>query len=720
LNVSATHRHGSQLALRSSFLPTRDWIGAPLEDGEGQDLAVSLARLRALVSRAEVREALFVEAGDLWALAERWLASAESLPPEAEHALVRFVSRLSLRASPYTPFSGWNVVEVADHAEVRFNGSPTYQKRVYPGAEYLSRLSTALEPIEELLFHPTPGIARAGRCWHVLEHRPGGGYAPAALAATPELELLLARARGGATLRELHEALEGAAPADEVVDFVAEAVNTGLLTSEFGLVAPGTDPIRHWAARLEELGRVREAAELRAALAALGRSAAHRGPEAYRDVVRHLEDVGAGAPSTRAWSVAVSRHVEHATLPAEVVDEVCRGIDVLRRVADTRIDPFRGFRARFASRFGDQEVPLAIALDPDTGIGFHGTEKESFRGPPRDAVLRALHARATGSGALEVDLTAEEIQGLAPMADLPLPPSFSVDFSVASGSPDGIARGDFQVFIGGISAPPGMGDLASASLATPEMEALLLRHLRAEEAAEPDSIFAEVVSVPGAGEGRLPRRPLRQYEIPYLGTPGVDPACQIPLGDLRVSVRHGRVVLRSASLDRVVEPRVTVRHDYWAPHHPPILRFLALHARQGHAVALWDWGTLRQAEFLPRVRVGRTVLTRARWRIDPAAITELAAHAGRMELVRRWRAGRGIPRFVATVGKGGECVVDFADALSVGAFVEGALGAEPTLLVELSPSPEGAWIGHPGAAHAGEFVLPFTRRAEGPLTPYES
>jgi lantibiotic biosynthesis protein len=54
---------------------------------------------------------------------------------------------------------------------------------------------------------------------------------------------------------------------------------------------------------------------------------------------------------------------------------------------------------------------------------------------------------------------------------------------------------------------------------------------------------------------------LREREIVYLGRSGAPADHQLPLTDLLVSVRDGRVVLRSRSLGREVVPRLTNAHN---------------------------------------------------------------------------------------------------------------------------------------------------------------
>src|SRR5262249_61048858 len=89
--------------------------------------------------------------------------------------------------------------------------------------------------------------------------------------------------------------------------------------------------------------------------------------------------------------------------------------------------------------------------------------------------------------------------------------------------------------------------------------------LRAEEALQPDAVFAEIVHLPEGRLGNILARPvLRAYEIPYLGRASVPPDRQIPVTDLRVSVVSGEGGLPPAPAGRAAGPP-----PWRGPHLPP-------------------------------------------------------------------------------------------------------------------------------------------------------
>jgi hypothetical protein len=197
------------------------------------------------------------------------------------------------------------------------------------------------------------------------------------------------------------------------------------------------------------------------------------------------------------------------------------------------------------------------------------------------ALLRKC-SETLASGASEIVLQAGDWEELAQTDPPPLPDAFAVMVAVAAASTSALARGDFQVLLHGASGPSGARLLGRFCHADAELRQLVQQHVQAEEALQPEAVFAEIVHLPEGRLGNILARPvLRSYEIPYLGTAGVPADRQIPVTDLRVRVEGGRIVLRSARLNRRVLPRLTSAHNFHAGR--GIYRFLCALQSQGTA-----------------------------------------------------------------------------------------------------------------------------------------
>ena len=425
-----------------------------------------------------------------------------------------------------------------------------------------------------------------------------------------------------------------------------------------------------------------------------------------------------------------------ATLSTAVVEEIVRGVNVLRQLArPSTDDPLAKFRSAFQDRYQGQAVPLVEALDEELGIGFEsvgGTSAEASAlldgltfpkieektvpwGKREDGLLRKL-TEALARGEREIVLRAEDLEEMAAAEPAPLPDAFAVMASVAAPSAAAAGRGDFRLALHGVSGPSGAILLGRFCHADPELCGHVRDHLRVEESFQPDAIFAEIVHLPEGRVGNILARPvLREYEIPYLGKPTVPPERQIPVTDLLVSVVGDQVVLRSARLGRRVIPRLTSAHNF-APSQG-IYKFLCLVQAQGTRRWAFDWGPLSTAAFLPRVVVGRVVLARAHWNVSQEEVRDLARTDGagtRFRAVQVWRDRRRLPRFVSLSEGDNELLVDLDNVLSTETFLELANGKERVQLVEMLPGPDELCACGPEGRFTHELIVPFVRHDDTP------
>ena len=407
---------------------------------------------------------------------------------------------------------------------------------------------------------------------------------------------------------------------------------------------------------------------------------------------------------------------------------------ILQRLAHPRYQTgaLETFKERFVNRYEGAEVPLVDVLDEELGIGFassaesggepllQGLDQPPLRAEPASwhphhAVLLRLLFEALARGEPEVALQAADLDALAATEPLdPLPDALEVTARLAAASSEAVDRGEFRVWLQSASGPSGARLLGRFCHADPVLHRQVVDHLRSEEAHRPDAVFAEIVHLPEGRLGNILSRPvLRAYEIPFLGQSGAACDRHIPVTDLRVSVQAGRVVLRSARLDREVIPRLTTAHNFTL-RSLGLYRFLCALQQQGVIPGLaWSWGPLDSAPALPRVVSGRVVLARACWNLTRSEIKALADAdpTHQFAAVQRWRERRRLPRYVALADSDNELVVDLDNVLSIDAFVHLVKGRDGARLEELFPPPDEQCVQGPEGRFVHELIVPFVKSA---------
>jgi thiopeptide-type bacteriocin biosynthesis protein len=750
------------------------------------DLAARLAadrellrrRLRELIARPEIEEALFVASPSLVDGLEIWRTQPDSKKGlRAERALVRYIYRMAARATPFGLFSGCSVAPLAPPVAAGTAGPEPAGSAAAAGAQPAAvRTELAVAPREryqrhtrldmdylfalcedlgrdaalraELRFYPNSSLYRAGGRLRYAEARLDDkvrSHHLVAVEATSYLEETLARAQSGALAHDLAAALAAADPEaeitlEEAAEFVTELIDSQVLVSDLSPPVTGPEAIHGLVEQLDAADGSRAAGERLAAardtLAALDAGGPGAPPARYREIAAALEALPTKVEMARLFQVDMVKPVERAALGAEVMDEIGRALDLVHRLGGRmRQEGLERFRRDFAERYGEgRRVPLCEALDEEIGIGFERSSEVGAEASPllhgialsppgedpsipwgrRQAVLLARLGEALAAGRDEIELTAADLDAMVPpeTARDPLPDAFQVMATVAAASPEALAAGDFHVLFGGAAGPSGARLLGRFCHADPELTRWVASHLAAEEALRPDALFAEVVHLPQGRIGNILSRPvLRRLEIPYLGRSGAPHEQQIPITDLTVTVAGTRIALHSRRLGKEIVPRLTSAHNF-VMRSLGIYRFLCALQTQGVAGGMgWSWGPLDGCPYLPRVRHGRAVLSRACWWLSQDEVKQLGAAKGdaRFTAVQELRQRRGLPRLFTLADGDNELLIDLDNVLSIDTFVDVIEDRDRARLHEFFPGPGELLARGPEGRFVHELVIPFVR-----------
>ncbi len=253
-------------------------------------------------------------------------------------------------------------------------------------------------------------------------------------------------------------------------------------------------------------------------------------PERYRAAARVLEVLPAKVDLDRLFQVDLMKGVKCATLGPPVLDEILAGVEILRRLSrSSHHEALRRFREAFVDRYERREVPLVEVLDEEAGIGFGfaadaspllrdltfpSAAEETVPWTNRDTILLGKLSDALANGRQEIRLESADLDALAAKEPLPLPKAFAVVATVAASDDVALARGTFLVRVDSVDGPSGAKLLGRFCHADGALREHVERHLRAEEALEPEAVFAEIVHLPEGRLGNILFRPvLRTFEI---------------------------------------------------------------------------------------------------------------------------------------------------------------------------------------------------------------
>ncbi|HEY0195641.1 MAG TPA: thiopeptide-type bacteriocin biosynthesis protein, partial [Kofleriaceae bacterium] len=759
-------RPSGSFVLRTPLLPRDEldrWgadLAVPAAGSDPAELAAAIAadrqllraRLVALVARPEIREAIFVASPNLEASIDAWLAEPTSeAGQKTERSLVRYVARMAARPTPFGLFAGNTVGAIAgDTTHLELAARDRYRRYTRIDGDYLSDLTDALGADRavraQLPFRPNSSLCTvAGRLRYAMRREgESRSYSLVSLEPSDYLVATLERARPGARPAELAQALVDADPEvtrDEADEFIQELIDSQVLESELAPLVTGPEAVDDIIDQLARVPDAPAAGQARAALDALRTTfrALDGGignpPAQYRAAAEGLAQLPAVPEVHRLFQVNLVPAGARVELGADVLDEVRRAIDLMRRLASPRRpDDLSRFRDAFAERYETKEVPLAEVLDEESGIGFAASQApgaaaspllEGLAFPPgvadetapwnaRVGHLARRIAQAVADDADELVLDDADLKAMdAAKTPGPVPDAMQAMFSLAI-----TAGGEPRLSLSSVNGPSGASLLGRFAHSDRALHDAVLANLAAEQAHRPDAIFAEVVHLADGRLANISARPvLRDHEIVYLGRSGAPRDRQLPVTDLRVSVRDGRIVLRSVSLDKEIIPRLTNAHNFGMGA-LGTYRFLASLQGQGVQPLYFSLGTLEHLPRVPRIRHGRVILREASWSLRKADLEPVvkATGAARLIALRELRAAFRLPRWVCVEDADNLLPVDLDHVLAVDSFCQLVKARSSVSLTELWPAPGELAVRGPDGCYANEIVVPFAR-VPGPPPP---
>ncbi len=721
------------------------------------DVRILRQRLREIVSRPEIVHALYVASPSLRTGIEHWKRDPDSKKGlQAERALVRYFARMAARSTPFGLFSGCSVGQVNDSqdaTELTLKPHSQYRLCCRLDFDYLFALTETLrrDPHvqDELRYRPNTSLHKIADAWYYTESRMSETKRTHHLVKVESdayLDAVIARSHNGATLAELVQVVlhtDGGAESseEEAHEYVPGLIRDNeILISDLSPLLTGEpaldDVIQHLGSIPAGGSTAQTLKDVRGRLSSLESVGLAATPKDYESITAELEKLSAKIDEARVFQVDMIKPMEKGVLGRPVVAELIKGVEILCRIGQAgEPEDLKSFRDAFSTRYESAMVPLVDALDEESGVGFGSAAIRSDASP----LLRGLKLRGdveanpisrkvgvhpalirqvvecirAGKKELELDLAQLESNRTA---ETKLANAFCAMATLIAESGEALREGKFELYLHGAFGPSGARLLGRFCHEDPEIDRAVREHLRQEESHDPGAIYAEVVYLPEGRVGNVLCRPvLREYEIPYLGRSGAPPEKQVPVSDLLVGIHEGSIVLYSRRLGRRIIPRVTNAHGFMNPQLSSVYRFLCyLQHQHGAAVPTFSWGALDSFDFLPRVRVGKLILSLARWRLSEKEVEALGTEEGsrRFAAVQKLKQQRSLPRWIVLQEGDNSLPVDLDNALSVDAFVHVLKRGAQANLVEMYPLFDGLCVAGAEGVFYHELNVPFVRKLE--------
>ncbi|HEY9261125.1 lantibiotic dehydratase [Chitinophaga sp.] len=602
-----------------------------------------IAAIREMYARPLLQEAVFLASPALYAEMMKWLAQPDS-QLKLPLALYRYLLRMGARCTPYGLFAGCATGRIGTHPSAFSAPAANSRHKVARlDMEYLSELMNELVQLPELRqqlrFYPNNSRYQNGHSFRYFEYQLRDKkryYFLSAFTQNEYINTVLTAAAAGARIEQLlAELVKLDVALEEAHTFIESLITHQILVAGLTPAITGEDGLSALMAGL------RACEQPPAVLTALQRiqhllHQPSEGVKPYLEIKTLLTENFPAITAKDPVQVDLFFPTVTADLSSEVTDRLLQRLEKLA-VLGTRGIPtdLQTFKQQFLQQYDQREIPLMMALDSESGIGYGivSGDDSSYTPLIDDLVMPAgknkdmLHWNAQTKfvwqqfllaqqqQATVIHITDADLDELTAAVDAPvLPPFLSVLGSLLAPDAAALDRGDFQLLLKSCNGPNALALLGRFAAGDPALQARLKTFAQMEQALEKDRILAEVVHLPEGRTGNVLLRPqLYDYEIPFLGKGGVADDFLLPVSDLYVAVRDNSVVLRSARLNREVLPRLTSAHNF--SRGLSAYKFLCDLQQQQSLSIHWNWGHLTEQSFLPRVVYREIILERARWYI---------------------------------------------------------------------------------------------------------
>ncbi len=652
---------------------------------------------------------------------------------QLEIALLKYIARISSRATPFGLFAGCNTGHFAKETDITLCNKENYSIPTQFDMQFwthlLQELGKEIAVREKLLYVPNSSLYVIGSFYRYIEYKfvnKRREHTITAIRKNPFVTLILENCKTGKSIYELSSLLiDSEAEREEAISFIHELIDNQFLVSNLEATVTGDAEINRVLTLLEPISSL---AIKTALLKEIGEQLlflesnilSHTTiSEEIRNKVAHL-----GVDFDKKYLLQTDLYIKTktATLNHAITLKLQQTISFLERLQSKTLNAnLEAFKKAFFNRYETREMPLAVVLDSEVGIGYLQGYRMNDSHPILDffSIAKQNKSISTQEQWNKLDYLLEKLLKISlenkkkililkeedfkhfESNNFNLPPTFSAMIEV-------IQEADKETLVldslGNFSAAKLIGRFCNGE----ETINHLAKEIVTKEAdLQPNSILAEIAHIPESRTGNILKRPvLRPYEIPYLANSILPKEQQIEIEDLTVSIINNTVVLKSKKLNKAIIPCLSNAHNY-SNNALPIYQFLCdLQGQNTHPVYKFDWGFLPyHYNDFPRVVYKEVILAKAKWYVH---LDELKTVDFRTNF-KDWKTKKQIPRYVTIVSGDNTLLLDLEREICFEILQKTAKSNGKVLLEEFLFANDSIVKDEEGKKYANQFIVSFYR-----------
>ncbi|ROI06416.1 hypothetical protein EGI16_00475 [Chryseobacterium sp. G0240] len=611
--------------------------------------------IKSLWNNIPFRDALYISSSELYNEWEKMIFFENFPEKEIKRisiSLLKYYIRSVSRATPFGLFSAYSLEKIDSGDKTKNTEYERYTTLDLSIIYKIVRILNNLPPVQNILkYTPNPSLYKAGKGYRYVEVKLADKreHILTSLEEDEVLNIIFPFCKSSRSIAEITEFIlqnvEDISE-DEIRTYISGLIDSQIIVSNLDICINETHPLfqmvtflkdHHHLLKYDE--RVQEIYSHLSAilleLEKLDQKVFSDSVQIYHSIYNHINPIiGDGYDKKQVINSILKRNTPVKT-SAEDLKKIRKAIDIFSHLTqNTEVikvkDNLEKFKEAFYKRYEDKAVPLAIALDNETGIGYKQdnnifstfsdliddiewsspintindlTYHKQLHDFWRTKLIEASRHKEKAINLENVDLSAFSDSKVED-----LPATFSAMYS----------KIDDKIIIGNIGNNSAVNLIGRFSNLDKDVENLASEILN-YESSDDQFLHCELLHIAEDRVGNILTRNIkRNYEISFL-TKGSKNAEQIDLDDVYIKVWNNRIFLISKKHNKEIKIYNSTAHNY-SYNSLPIYEFLCDFQHQDHSTFLFlNFGKANEAvfDFFPRIIYGENlILSPASWKIS--------------------------------------------------------------------------------------------------------
>jgi len=711
---------------------------------------ISYKDIITLLSKRLIREAIFLASPSLHEKIEKEISN-NNFSIKTLSSILKYISRMSTRCTPFGMFSGISVGEFSDvknRSNIILDDRKTYTNDVQLDMDILFSIIQKINNIkvirDNLKYFPNSTIYSGyngdikyieyiymyGKRNNLLTSVTGSYF----------LDLILEKASEGIKIDELIFILKNEdIEEDEANEFLNNLIDSQILVGELEPYVTGNNILEHILLKLEKYKGHIEVDNLHTKLNHIclllkkisNLNSNENNFYHYQEIKNILKDIDINIDvnSKYLFQSNLMKPLKKNNLENYIKKDILKGIQILEQISIHEDNQFlEDFKRKFYSLYNDREISLVELMDSDIGIDIDDHDIRMQSSLLDDIYFPIkLNKNKCYSNYISDYFTYKMTEALfnkektiflqeedilyfmnKEKKDLNLPFSFSAVVEIYRN------RDDLLYCLYGGSGSSAVNIMSRFCNSSTEINSIALDIIDKEnQQIEDNYIFAEIVHLPESRVGNILLRPsLREYEIPYLSSSNLKPNNQILISDIYVSIKNNTIYLKSKKLNKYILPRLSSAHNYSNPFLLKTYRFLCqIQTQNIKNLIHFNYGDIiHNCIFLPRVQYKNIILFKSCWNLKRYHIDSLysVSEENLLDKVNEWRNKFSIPSEVTIKDADNKLYINFNNITYIHLFLETLKYKNKFVLEEFLLNQYNSIVqDKEGCVYANEFVFSF-------------